>query len=89
MDFELDSGGLWWAVNRVHSIQKVRGSNPLGSTEFASSEWPVGGQACRSQHGAGRPRLGAGDIKSARDGFGVALSQRDDLVYQQRQLQLP
>jgi len=26
------SGGLWWTVYPVHGIQKVRGSNPLGST---------------------------------------------------------
>ena len=24
-----------------HGIQKVRGSNPLGSTNFPSSEWPI------------------------------------------------
>ncbi len=33
---ENDSAGLRWTVNRVHGIQKVRGSNPLGSTRFLS-----------------------------------------------------
>ncbi len=33
-ELENDSGGLWRTVNRVHGIQKVRGSNPLGSTKF-------------------------------------------------------
>jgi len=37
-ELENDSGGLQWTVNRVHGIQKARGSNPLGSTKFPRSE---------------------------------------------------
>src|SRR5579859_2345202 len=36
--FENDFGGLWWTVYLVHGIQKVRGSNPLGSTKFLRSK---------------------------------------------------
>jgi hypothetical protein len=32
LELENDSGGLWWTLYRRHGIQKVRGSNPLGST---------------------------------------------------------
>ena len=32
VELENDSGGLWRTVNHVHGIQKIRGSNPLGST---------------------------------------------------------
>jgi len=32
------SGGLWWTVYPMHGIQKVRGSNPLGSTKFCGFE---------------------------------------------------
>ncbi len=35
---ENDSAGLRWTVNRVHGIQKVRGSNPLGSTSVLSQD---------------------------------------------------
>ena len=34
--FENDTGGFWWTVYLVHGIQKVRGSNPLGSTTTTS-----------------------------------------------------
>ena len=32
--YEPDFGGLWWTLYQRHGIQKVRGSNPLGSTKF-------------------------------------------------------
>jgi len=38
--FELDFGGLWWTVYRVHGVQKIRGSNPLGSTKFLDTISP-------------------------------------------------
>ena len=33
-ELENDSGGRWWTVNSRSGSQKVRGSNPLGSTNF-------------------------------------------------------
>jgi|GEM_PF-5188741 len=33
-ELENDSGERWWTLYREHGIQKVRGSNPLGSTKF-------------------------------------------------------
>ena len=36
--FENDTGGFWWTVYLVHGIQKVRGSNPLGSTTVLSQD---------------------------------------------------
>jgi len=35
-ELENDSGGLWWTVYRMYGIQKVRGLNPLGSTNVMS-----------------------------------------------------
>ena len=31
-ELENDCGGRWWTVNPMPGSQKVRGSNPLGST---------------------------------------------------------
>ena len=33
-ELENDPDGLWWTIIPRHGIQKVRGSNPLGSTKF-------------------------------------------------------
>ena len=38
VELENDPGGLCWTVYRVHGIQKVRGSNPLGSTKFLNTK---------------------------------------------------
>ena len=37
-ELENDSGGLQWTANSVPGSQKVRGSNPLGSTKFLISQ---------------------------------------------------
>ena len=37
-ELENDFGGLWWTGYRRHGIQKVRGSNPLGSTKIFELE---------------------------------------------------
>ena len=34
-------GGLWWTINPLQGIQKVRGSNPLGSTRFLTRNCPA------------------------------------------------
>ena len=36
-ELENDSGGLWWTTYPLHGIQKVTGSNPLGSTSVVGS----------------------------------------------------
>ena len=41
-ELENDSGGLQWAANYVPGSQKVRGSNPLGSTKFLNTESTCG-----------------------------------------------
>ena len=40
VELENDSGGLRWTFYLRHGIQKVRGSNPLGSTKFLNTRSP-------------------------------------------------
>jgi len=37
-ELENDAGGLRWTGYQRHGIQKVRGSNPLGSTKFLNTK---------------------------------------------------
>jgi hypothetical protein len=37
-ELENDAGGLRWTLYPRHGIQKVRGSNPLGSTKFLNTK---------------------------------------------------
>jgi hypothetical protein len=41
IELENDPSGLWWTLVLVPGSQKVRGSNPLGSTKSVSggSDW--------------------------------------------------
>ena len=65
-ELENDSGGRWWTTYLVHGIQKVRGSNPLGSTKFLNTETPVKLQSrrvVRTKSGDGRLDQGLGAVE--------------------------